>query len=82
MTNIKRKPQTPVRSTRLLAESIASNIMTAGGTNQKAWRLALKDRKEREMCGWCEGALAARIEAIIKANSRLSGGEKATDARP
>jgi hypothetical protein len=70
MTKTKRKPQTPVRSTRLLAETIAANIMTAGGTNRKAWRLALKDRNEREMCGWCEEALADRIEAIIKTNAR------------
>jgi hypothetical protein len=70
MTTTKRKPQTPVRSTRLLAEKIAATIMTAGGSGAKACRLALKDRDEREMCGWGEKPLADRIEEIIKANAQ------------
>ena len=74
MTNTKRKLQMPVRSTRLLAEQIAANIMTAGGTGEKACRLALKDGNEREMSGWGERPLADRIEAIIKANDSAQAG--------
>ena len=46
------------------AEQIVDDLMTMGGTDEKADRLVLmRDDPKHELGGWCRSALIARILA-------------------
>jgi hypothetical protein len=69
MAKTKRKPQTPVRSTRLLADRIVKTLFRVGKFNE-ADRLVLEAHGRRCGGGWCRGAVRDVIMDAMKANNQ------------